>query len=68
MKGILSHLDDCNFVHYSLQLSIYACLLGRDIDKMTLIHLPREQSSIDIVPCLDLRNEARQIIADEQQG
>ena len=68
MKGILSHLDDCNFVHYSLQLSIYACLLGRDIDKMTLIHLPREQSSFDIVPCLDLRNEARQIIADEHQA
>ena len=66
MKGVLNHLHDCNFVHYSLQLSIYACLLGRAIDKMTLIHIPRDRIAFNVVPCLDLRNEAEQVI-DEQE-
>lgn len=68
MKGILSHLNDCNFVHYSLQLSMYACLLGRTIDKMTLIHIPRNQLTFNIVHCLDLRNEAEKVIANEIQN
>ena len=62
MKRVLNHLHDCNFVHYSLQLSIYACLLGRAIDKMTLIHIPRGRIAFNVVPCLDLRNEAEQVI------
>lgn len=65
MKGILSHLNDCNFIHYSLQLSIYACLLGCTIDKMALVHIPRNQLTFDIVHCLDLRNEAEKVIANE---
>lgn len=27
MKGPLSHLDDCNFIHYALQLSIYMYII-----------------------------------------
>lgn len=29
MLGILSHLDDCNFMHYSIQLSLYAYMIRR---------------------------------------
>lgn len=29
MKGILSHLDDCNYIHYSIQLSIYMYMLRK---------------------------------------
>lgn len=29
MLGPLNHLDDCNFVHYALQLSIYAYIIQR---------------------------------------
>jgi ATP-dependent exoDNAse (exonuclease V) beta subunit len=31
--GIFSHLDDCNYVHYSLQLNIYRHLLETHYDK-----------------------------------
>lgn len=29
MKSILSHLDDCNFIHYSIQLSIYMYMVKK---------------------------------------
>jgi hypothetical protein len=29
LKGILSHLDDCNYIHYSVQLSIYMYMLRK---------------------------------------
>ncbi len=29
MKSILSHLDDCNFIHYSIQLSIYMYMIKK---------------------------------------
>ena len=38
-----SHLMDCNFIHYSLQLSMYKYILtkyyGLNIDKLFIIHL-----------------------------
>jgi len=29
MKSILAHLDDCNFIHYSIQLSIYMYMIKK---------------------------------------
>lgn len=53
-KGILpssQHLDDCNFTHYSLQLSFYRYILeryyGLEIGSQTLFHL-KENDSYEI--------------------
>lgn len=44
MTGPLSHLQDCNYSHYSLQLSIYAYLFqkktGRKIGRLSLMYIP----------------------------
>jgi len=52
-KGILKsteHLDDCNFNHYSLQLSFYRYILenhyGLKVDKQLLFHLKRNNYKI----------------------
>ena len=29
MRGVLSHLDDCNYMHYTIQLSIYMYILRK---------------------------------------
>lgn len=29
MLGVLSHLDDCNFIHYSIQLSLYMYMIRK---------------------------------------
>jgi hypothetical protein len=40
-KGVCSHLQDCNFVHYSLQLNLYRFLMekyyGIEIESMTIV-------------------------------
>ena len=52
-KGILNsteHLDDCNFNHYSLQLSFYRYILenhyGLKVDKQLLFHLKENNYKI----------------------
>lgn len=64
LRGILAHLDDCNYVHYSLQLSMYALMSDLPVKKMNLIHLPKEQTTLEVIPCLDLRKEAERVILD----
>lgn len=66
LKGILSHLDDCNHVTYSLQLSFYATMLEEPIYKMNLIHIPRNKDEIQVIPCLDLREEVKMILEDQK--
>lgn len=60
----LDHLDDCNFVQYSLQLNIYAKMLGKPVDKMSLIHLPRNRDVLEIIPCLRLEKEVDLILEE----
>ena len=52
-KGILNstkHLDDCNFSHYSLQLSFYRYILenyyGLKVDKQLIFHLKNNDHQI----------------------
>lgn len=52
MLGILSHLDDCNFNHYSLQLSIYMYMVLRHNPKLkpgkiTIHHIEFEKVGED---------------------
>lgn len=44
MKHPITHLDDCNFMHYTLQLNLYAFMLlrhlkGYKLNKMTIEHV-----------------------------
>lgn len=57
LRGKLNHLDDCNHVHYSLQLSLYAAMLGTEINKLNLIHIPKDKASLDVIPCPYLERE-----------
>lgn len=54
----LSHLDDCNFNHYSLQLNLYRFILARRYDfhaeRMVLVWLPGDSTYQTIeVPRMD---------------
>jgi ATP-dependent exoDNAse (exonuclease V) beta subunit len=62
MSPPLSHLEDCNYNHYSLQLSFYAKMLGLPIKKLSLVHLPRDKGTIEVIPCRDLRREVDSIL------
>lgn len=62
LKSPLDHLDDCNWIHYSLQLSFYAVMLETAIAKMNLIHIPKDQERLEVIPCLDLRREVEMIL------
>jgi ATP-dependent exoDNAse (exonuclease V) beta subunit len=61
LSAPLNHLDDCNFVHYSLQLSIYAAMLGTKINRLSLIHLPRDKGTLEIIRCPFLKEEVDSI-------
>jgi len=48
----ISHLDDCNLMHYSLQLSIYAYIIKKHnpklkIGKLTIQHVKFKQAGLD---------------------
>ena len=68
-KGILqssNHIDDCNFMHYSLQLSFYRYILerfyGLEVGSQTLIHLKDDSFDIHSIDYLnqDLINMLRE--------
>ena len=48
MTGICSHLDDCNYNHYMLQLNLYARLLDKPIKKLNIIHLTDKLTIIPV--------------------
>lgn len=61
----LSHLMDCNFIHYSLQLSLYELILeeyGYWVNEKKLYHLNPKTNKFDIYSTLSLRKEALNII------
>lgn len=67
MLSPVSHLMDCNFVHYSLQLSIYQILLeehGYWVNDKTLLYITPKTRQIKIHPTLPLYDEAWEIIND----
>jgi hypothetical protein len=54
----LSHLSDCNYVKYSIQLNVYRYILeqkyGISISQMLIVNFHPNQESYDEVPALDL--------------
>ncbi len=56
MKEPLQHLDDCNYTHYNLQLSVYAYILedeyGITIDGLEIVHLMEGEYRVYNMPYL----------------
>lgn len=69
LKGKLSHLDECEFVIYSLQLAIYREIirLKTDIDvgRNYIVWFFEKNSNYEVIECLDLQKEARYILFGE---
>lgn len=58
MKYPLNHLDDCNFMHYTMQLSTYAWMieqLNPDYQVRDLIILHRDHNNVDTIYHLDYK-------------
>lgn len=61
----VSHLMDCNFVHYSLQLHIYGIILednGYWVNDKTIVYINPKNRLIELHPILPLKREAENII------
>lgn len=61
MKAPLNNLEDCNWNHYQLQLSLYAYLIeqnkpGCNIKKIQLVHL-LDDGSEEVMECKYLRDD-----------
>lgn len=67
MKFPLNYLQDCNYIHYSLQLSIYNHILEKHThyklsERRFLLWFNENNDDVEIIPCKDLTNEAKIIL------
>lgn len=67
LKYPLDHLQDCSYVTYSLQESIYAyfieCLTGRKIGRLYIHHIPiNDPMNHKIIPVAYLRDDAIKLL------
>lgn len=61
----LSHIPDCNFNHYQLQLSIYGYLCelkGLKVNKLEILYLNPVTKKMEHHPCRYMRDEVRYIM------
>jgi len=65
LKGVLAHLDDCELVVYSLQLSMYRKILqdqtGLDIGKCYIVWFFEGNEQYKVIECLNLSLEVELI-------
>jgi hypothetical protein len=66
----IDHVPDTNYQHYSLQTSIYNLMLldthGIDVgDRMYLLRMHSDREKHELVPCADLRAEAKLLLEAE---
>ncbi len=52
MLGVFSEINDCNFYHYSLQLSIYKKMIDKDVKGMFLVHITPDK--YNFIECVDI--------------
>jgi hypothetical protein len=64
-----SHLDDCNFIHYTLQLSVYSYLFemlyGIPVTNLRLIHL--KDDGFQVYPIVDNRAVVQEMLESWQK-
>lgn len=69
MRGCLSHLEDCNFIHYSLQLNGYQYILEKNTglklnNQHFIVWMNENNLSYEIYQTKDLYNEARTMLQE----
>lgn len=69
MTGCLSHLDDCNYIHYSLQLNGYQYILERNTglklhNEHYLIWMNENNDTYKIYKTKDLYKEAKDMLLE----
>lgn len=63
MKPPVTHLDDCNLIHYQLQLNLYKWILeqqGYEVSEMVIYHVPTKE----YIPIPKLQDEIKAILSD----
>ena len=73
MTGCLSHLDDCNYIHYSLQLNGYQYILEKNTNlklnnEHFLIWINENNSTYEIYKTKDLYAEAKEMLLEHKKG
>lgn len=70
LVGPLNGLPDCNFIHYSAQLSTYKLLIERmtnlRVEELALVHLKRD--GWEFIPCMDLSVEIGAYLGNRNKG
>ena len=70
LVGPLEGLPDCNFIHYSAQLSTYKLLIERmtnlRVEELALVHLKRD--GWEFIPCMDLSVEIGAYLGNRNKG
>lgn len=66
MKAPIDHLEDCEFIHYSLQLSLYRYIIEKntsiDLGTSYIVWFNEENDGYKVIECMDLRKEIKVII------
>lgn len=67
IKGIACQLPHCNYVTYSLQLSLYAHMLesyGATVDSIHILHLDKSDNSVKQIEAHRYANEIEQMLKE----
>jgi hypothetical protein len=69
--GVLSHLDHCNYVHYSIQLNIYKRMLETlydiQVDEMCLVILHPDNESFITIQVNEMKREINMIFKERKK-
>ncbi len=71
MLAPVSHLDDCNFTHYELQLNLYARMLkqkGVTVLSMTVLWFNRATGLFEPHECQDRQAECEAMVRQHKKG
>jgi hypothetical protein len=70
--GCLSHLDDCNYIHYSIQLNIYKYILesryGLIVAEMFLVVLHPNNDTYKLVKVNEMKEEVEMIFKHRKES
>lgn len=72
MTGCLSHLDDCNYIHYSLQLNGYQYILEKNTNlklnnEHFIVWMNENNSTFEIYKTKDLYNDAKNMLFEHKK-
>lgn len=72
MTGCLSHLDDCNYIHYSLQLNGYQYILERNTNlklnnEHFIVWMNEKNDTFEIYKTKDLYKEAKDMLFEHKR-